>query len=983
MRSQAINGNETISETKITTQVAVTKRFTDVYDLACATLRSEVLGEPFVRQPSSNRRIFRFGAYEANVAERTLTKNGIRIKLQEQPFRILTLLLENPGQLVTREEIRGALWPADTFVEFDDVLNTSVRKLRAALNDSADNPRFLETVPRRGYRFVAPVAAVDLESWSGVPASAVNSTSAGTAGPAEVSPGLSSSWIRYGIAAAVIVSLVGGAAYMFRASRPNSAKAGGLNPPTISARRSVAVIGFRNLPGRPEEDWLGTALKEMLSTELAAGGSLRIVPEDDVVRAMRDLRISDADSFSQATLQSLRVNPGADIVVVGSYTPVEEKDQKRIRLDVRIQDTASGETIAREAFSGTEGGLFEVASQAGTKLRGEMGAQALTSEAANQVQASLPSKDEAMRLYAEGRAKLAILDYLGARDLLVKAAAAEPANAAIHGALADAWAPLGYTATAQEEAKHALDLSASLSREEQLFMEGRYRDLVHDWPKATETYRALTRFFPDNLDYGLRLARVLGKDGKKQESLQALDALRRLPKPISDDPRIDLQEAWTFSWSAEYQGEKTAATNAAAKAQKRGMRMVQAEAKLLLSQTATRQDDLKGALALDEEAQAILEEAGDKYGVARARYRMGDILWHQGKIAESNAILEQALRDFRATGNQGYIASTLNDIAVGLMDMGNLSQAKRTYEQALVSEHLVRNKRGIADTLTNLGTLAWRTGDLPGARKYYEEGLAVYKEIDEKDAIAFMKMNVGEVLMDQGDLAQATNLLNESLAYQRQSGSASDIAEGLHSVAEALSYRGDIAGAQKDYDEALAIRASQGEEFHVAQTRLGKANLLLATGNPADSEPLARSAVEQFKKETLVGDEASARGTVAQDLLQLGRLTEAKSEIAQALQLTSKYESTALRLKTNTVAAQVLAVEGQPEAAIKKLRLTIQDARKQGFVILRLEATLALAEIEAKSGNQTEARKLSQATESEARSKGFALIAQKASGNHS
>jgi eukaryotic-like serine/threonine-protein kinase len=932
-----------------------------------------------VRQQSSASRIFRFGAYEANDSEGTLTKNGTRVKLQEQPFRILTLLLESPGQLVTREEIRGVLWPADTFVEFDDVLNTSVRKLRSALNDSADNPRFLETVPRRGYRFVAPVTVVEAESSpSALPASTLNPASEGTAGQIEASRTPSSSGLRYWIAAGLILFLVGSAVYVFRAVRPHAAKAGGVSVPTVTARRSVAVIGFRNLPGRPQEDWLGAALSEMLSTELAAGGSLRLVSEEDVTRAKRDLRIADADSLSQATLENLRINPGADIVILGSYTPIEEKDQKRIRLDVRMQDTASGETIAREAFSGTEGSLFEVAAQAGTKLRGELGAQALTSEAANQAQASLPSKGEAIRLYAESRAKIVNLDYLGARDLLLKAVAAEPGNAAVHGALADAWAALGYTVTAQEEAKRALDLSSTLSREEQLFIEGRYRQLAHDWPKAAETYRALTRFFPDNLDYGLHLAAVLSKDGKEQESLQALEALRRLPKPVADDPRIDLQEASTFSSAADYKATKTAAVNAAAKAQKRGTRMLLAEAKLLQSQAASRQDDLKEALALDEEAQAILEQAGDKYGVARARYRMGDILWRQGKFAESNAILEQALRDFRATGNEGYIAWTLNDIAVGLMDMGNLSQAKSMYEQALVTQHLVRNKRGVADTLTNLGVLALRKGDLTGARKYYEEALAVYQEIEEKDDIAAMKMNIGNVLLDQGDLAGGTTLLDESLAYQRQSGSASEVAEALNNLAGALSHQGDVAGAEKDYDEALAIRTKQGEESNVAQTRLDQANLLLATGKAADCEPLARSAVEQYKKEKQLGEEIGAHDTLARALLQLGRLPEAKSEVAQATQLASKYESASLRLKTNTVAAQVLAAEGQPEAAARTLRTTIQETRQRGFFILRMEATLALAEVEAKSGKKSEARPLFQSVEKDARSKGFLLVARKA-----
>lgn len=105
--------------------------------------------------------IVRFGTFEADLREGRLSKAGIRIRLQEQPFQILALLLERPGQLVTREEIREKLWAKDTFVEFDDALNTAVRKLRVGLNDSADNPRFLETIPRRGYRFLAPVVPVE------------------------------------------------------------------------------------------------------------------------------------------------------------------------------------------------------------------------------------------------------------------------------------------------------------------------------------------------------------------------------------------------------------------------------------------------------------------------------------------------------------------------------------------------------------------------------------------------------------------------------------------------------------------------------------------------------------------------------------------------------------------------------------------------------------------------------------------------------
>src|SRR5437870_10429035 len=105
--------------------------------------------------------VLRFGTFEVDVRAGEVRKQGVRIKLQEQPFHVLTILLQRSGEVVTREELRSQIWPADTFVDFDNSLNTAINKLREALGDSADNPRFIETLPRRGYRFIAPVTGVD------------------------------------------------------------------------------------------------------------------------------------------------------------------------------------------------------------------------------------------------------------------------------------------------------------------------------------------------------------------------------------------------------------------------------------------------------------------------------------------------------------------------------------------------------------------------------------------------------------------------------------------------------------------------------------------------------------------------------------------------------------------------------------------------------------------------------------------------------
>jgi len=113
------------------------------------------------------RRIVRFGVYELKRDTGELRKGGLKIKLQDQPFQVLAMLVERPGELITREELLNRLWPSGTFVDFDHGLNVAVKKLRQALGDTAENPRFVETLSRRGYRFVAPVENVPTDSEDG------------------------------------------------------------------------------------------------------------------------------------------------------------------------------------------------------------------------------------------------------------------------------------------------------------------------------------------------------------------------------------------------------------------------------------------------------------------------------------------------------------------------------------------------------------------------------------------------------------------------------------------------------------------------------------------------------------------------------------------------------------------------------------------------------------------------------------------------
>src|ERR1700731_5105182 len=118
----------------------------------------------FAMTVDQSKKVYRFGVYEADAGSGELRKSGVRMRLQDQPFQVLVVLLERSGEVVTREDLRQKLWPSDTFVDFDHSLNTAVNKLREALGDSASGRRYVETLARRGYRFLAPVQPAEAKS---------------------------------------------------------------------------------------------------------------------------------------------------------------------------------------------------------------------------------------------------------------------------------------------------------------------------------------------------------------------------------------------------------------------------------------------------------------------------------------------------------------------------------------------------------------------------------------------------------------------------------------------------------------------------------------------------------------------------------------------------------------------------------------------------------------------------------------------------
>jgi len=888
--------------------------------------------------PSGKPAIYRFGVFEANADTGELLKKGVRVKLQEQPFRLLCLLLEKGSGIVTKEEVRERLWPGNTFVEFDASLSVAVGKLRDALSDDPGNPMFIETIPRKGYRFVAPIECVIEETMVPMPPPSPNT--------AQSVPGVSAPLIRPSpleikqalLICAVTILLVG--AFFFRSLRRQAASTAEAksSPSGPQIRRSVAVLGFRNLPERKDEDWLSQAFTEMVSTELAAGGGLRVLSDEDVARAKREIHLINGETLGKSTLDQLRKNPGADIVVVGTYTTMPSKTGDRIRLDIRLQDTANGETVAEDAVTGSKDDLFDLATRAGAQLRQNLGMGALPSGDASFVQASLPSNQNAIRYYSEGKAKLWDFDFVGARDLLVKAVAADPNYPLAHSGLSKAWGHLGYGSKATAEAKRALELSGALPVWERLLIEASYWQTIRNWPRAVESYRSLFELHPDSLEYGLYLA-VAQYHVKPEDALSTLKTLRQLPSPAGDDPRIDLVEA-SAQVTQNISAAQAAANRAIAKGTVQGSHLIMAGGYGILCQQGTAIGVSVEELISDcEKARESATAAGDPNGAARVLNDLAGIYFQRGELPKAESMWREAAKEFRGLHEAEGLAATSNNIGAVYLQEGKLSDAKKMFEESIPGYQAIEDKSGLALVLNDLGDLSRLQGNLDIAETKYQQAKATAKEIDDKSAAAYVLSGLGDVLKD----------------------------------------RGDLAGARKSYEESLALRVQSGEKQAEAETHIALASLSIEEGQPAEAEMSVRKSITQFHQEQQADDELTAYIVLVQALLAQGKVADAKLELEHAAPLSAKSQNYLARLQFDWASALALVASGDAQAARPMLGGTLKQAREHGYVGMQFDCRLVIAELEKKSGNAAAAQAQLNALERDANAKGFGLIARKAS----
>src|SRR5712664_1209255 len=387
-----------------------------------------------VTDPTQSALPKRFGAFEFDPRARQLRKHGHRIRLHGQPMEILALLLEHPTEVVPREELRARLWPEDTFVDFEHSLNAAVNKLREALDDDANSPRFIETVPRRGYRFIAPVeralpASAPDSTNQDVPTAnqqAIDLTAEKPAAEVSAPAGTRTERLTVWLACAACAFLIA----LFIGFNGGGLRQRLLGRPDPDAIRSLAVLPLENLSRDPEQEYFADGMAEALTTELAQISALKVISHTSVVQY----------KGTKKPLPQIARELNVDAVIEGAV----QRSGDKVAITVQLIHAPSDRHLWAKAY---ERGLRDVLA-----LQREV-AQAITDEIKAKptppekvrLASARPINSEAYENYLRGRFLLSTQDDVEARKGMAyfqRAIQKDPNYALAYAGLAESYLTL-------------------------------------------------------------------------------------------------------------------------------------------------------------------------------------------------------------------------------------------------------------------------------------------------------------------------------------------------------------------------------------------------------------------------------------------------------------------------------------------------------------------------------------------------------------
>ena len=707
--------------------------------------------------------------------------------------------------------------------------------------------------------------------------------------------------------------------------------------PPVELRRSIAVAGLHDAKGGTRDAWRASAIAELLTAELAAGGRLRAIPSERVARGALELGLPPATALPSEAVARLQDNLGFDLLVTGSIlvTEASSAGARKLQLQVILLDAKTGATLASVVDAGQEDDLFSLVARVGRTLRAALGVVEPSSEQRSSVGAALPASSEPARFYAQAITEQHRFHDREALALLVKVTALAPGFALGHARMAQSLSAVGNDEGAQVSAKRALDLSAGLSREERLWIEALHHATFREWDEAARTYQALFTFFPDTIDYGIAHARMLGQGNRPKEELAATDALHKLPSPLSDDPRIDYEESRAAHMISDYPRCLAAALAAIARARAHNNQIVVAHSGYLHGIALINLGRADEGLRVLEDAKALARSLGDIRTVGVIQTPLATAYARRGDLARARRELEEAHADLTTIGNAYYAMSSWEQLGGLDIDQGNIARGRKRREEAIAYYRVTRSQHALGGGLPSLAIVVASGGDVARAKKLAQESGDLARASGRKLVEGGSEIALAFIARLEGDLASARAHDERALEIARGSAHQSGIANALFATGERRRLEGDLVESRRNSEEALSIRVALDERLRVAETRVALARGSLDEGHASDAEALARTALGVLEPAGIAAERAMALAVLARALAAQGRVADAKAALAAALPLAPGDVATHLAVRLAGAQVRASAKESGARADLDAVR---SDATRAGFGAIAREA---------------------------------------------
>ena len=794
---------------------------------------------------------YRFGPFELHRDHGRLLGPGGEIRLRAQAYRVLEVLVVEAPRIVGGDELVDRAWDVD-FVSAATVRQT-LSELRQALGDDARDPRFIETVHRRGYRMVARVEARTAD-----PDKARDPSPTEASLPDRVPPPLHPGRPGRGLVAVAVTGLVlilgtlVGAPVADR-SRDNAVAASGTG---LRLR-----LELENLSADPQADWMAGAIEHLLRAELAVLASIDAMAGAVPLRRHPSQRLPAPGRDDEA---ARRRPDGSGMVARGSFLVIPGDPRQELQLQVQILDATTGAHLGWARESGRHQELPRMVRRLARSIGAAGGARA-PRDRALWAQLDLASSTESLRLFAKAMDRMRRADDLAARPLLEQAVIVDPDNPLHHEALATVYDHLGFEQLAAAQAMRAAHMVEGLPREQQLLVFARRDELSGDYPEAATSLRALYQQYPNEREYGLRLTNVLLKAGRFREAQAITHQLGLTGQAEQLDTRLALLDLRIKMAGHRLREAETLARQLIEGGVGRASAPVVTTIGLQeLAKIYLRIGNLDGA----EEVLRELEEqvpAGHRLQVRGfVELGWGDLLGRRGLLEESTGRFLEAADTFRSLGDISSESGVLNRMAFLLHSGGRPDEAVRHLEQAIALNRRGHNLRGLAVSLSLIADALAAFGHVDEARRAIDESLGLTQSMDDHRRQALSHRCLGRVLAAEGRLREAEASFRSSLDLSLAIGDRSSAAQAIRGL-------GSIAGKAGRRDEARAYLGEAAAAFqslhllpHLLGTQMELAQLALLDADARRSRRLFTDVLERARETELAHYVTEAEQGLAQ-----------------------------------------------------------------------------------------------------------------------